>query len=122
MATQFRGGLTRLQVGAAACAVVAAAGLPAVVANAETTVPAPISTLTLMMDAPLPLSPVMDIAEQPRWLENDRIERFQALLFEVVDTVQGSPFLRTILPPYTDIGRLIVDAILYRIGPYGTGD
>ena len=122
MATQTRGGLTRLQVGAAACAVVAAAALPAVVANAEPTVPAPIAPVTqILIDGPLaPLSPVMDIAEQPQWLENIRINDFGALFFEVVERVEGSPFLKAILPPYTDIGRMILDAILVRIGPYGT--
>lgn len=124
MATQIRGGLTRVQVGAAACAVVAAAAFPAVVANAETIAPAPMAPAVtqILIDGPfVPLSPVMDIAEQPVWLEN-RIERFQAVFFEVVERVDGSPFLKAILPPYTDIGRMIVDAILARIGPYGTSD
>lgn len=118
MTTQIRGGLTRLQVGAAACAVVAAAALPAVAANADT-VPAPSAPAVtqILIDAPLaPLDPV-NIAELPAWLENNRIESFRALLFDVVETVEGSTFLRAILPPYTDIGRLIWDAI----GPYLTG-
>lgn len=123
MATQIRGGLTRLQVGTAACAVVAAAALPAVAANAEPIVPAPTAPVTdFLIDAPFaPLSPVMNIAEQPWWLENNRIDidSFGALFFEVVERIDGSPFLKAILPPYTDIGRVIVDAILVRIGPYG---
>lgn len=108
-----------MQVGAAACAVVAAAAFPAVVANAETIAPAPMAPAVtqILIDAPfVPLSPMMDIAESPVWLEN-RIERFQAVLFGVVQTVEGSTFLRAILPPYTDLGRLILNAIL---GPYGT--
>lgn len=124
-ATHFKGGLTRLQVGTAACAVAAAAAFPAVVANAEPTAPAPIAPVTqILIDAPLspimdkivPLSPVMNIAEQPAWLENGRriIERFGALVFEVA---------RGFIAPVVEFAQAVITAVqrFFQIGPYSTG-
>lgn len=125
MATHFRGGVTRLQVGTAACAVAAAASFPAVVANAEPAVPAPIAPVTqILIDAPLspimdkvvPLSPVMNIAEQPAWLENGRriIERFGALVFQAV---------RGVIAPVVEFAQAVITAVqrFFQIGPYSTG-
>lgn len=119
MATHFRGGVTRLQVGTAACAVAAAAAFPAVVANADSVAPAPIAPVTqVLIDAPL--SPIMSIAElpeQPWWLENGRtiVERFGALVFAVVGGV---------IAPIAAVTQAIVTAVqrFFRIGPYGSGE
>lgn len=115
MATHFRGGVTRLQVGTAACAVAAAAAFPAVVANAEPAAPAPIAPVTQMLiDAPL--SPIMNIAEQPAWLENGRtiIERFGALVFEAA---------RGFIAPVVAFAQAVITAVqrFFQIGPYSTG-
>lgn len=118
MATHFRGGVTRLQVGTAVCAVAAAAAFPAVVANAEPAVPAPIAPVTqILIDAPL--SPIMSIAElpeQPAWLLNGRtiIERFGALVFVVAGAV---------IAPFAAVAQAIITATqrFFRIGPYSTG-
>ncbi|OBF54983.1 hypothetical protein A5778_09455 [Mycolicibacterium monacense] len=125
MTTPFRAGFTRLQVGTAACAVAAAAAFPAVVANAEPAVPAPIAPVTqILIDAPLspimdkvmPLSPVMNLAEQPAWLENGRriIDRFGALVFEVA---------RGFIAPIVEFAQAVITAVqrFFQIGPYSTG-
>lgn len=118
MATHFRGGVTRLQVSTAACAVAAAAAFPAVVANADPIAPAPIAPVTqILIDAPL--SPVMSIAElpeQPAWLENGRtiIERFGALIFAVTGAV---------IAPFLAVAQTVITAVqrFFQIGPYATG-
>lgn len=118
MATHFRGGVTRLQVGTAACAVAAAAAFPAVVANADPIAPAPIAPVTqLIID--LPLSPMANIAEQPgdpAWLENGRtiIERFGALVFAVAGAI---------IAPFVAVAQTVITAVqrFFQIGPYSTG-
>lgn len=127
MPTQIRGGVTRLQVGVAACAVVAAAAVPTVVANAAPAMPAPIAPVTqILVDAPLspamniaPLSPVMNIAEQPNlpwWLQDGRrvIERFGALVFAVAGAI---------IAPIAAVTQAVVTAVqrFFQIGPYSTG-
>uniref|UniRef100_A0A5Q5CCA0 PE family protein n=1 Tax=Mycobacterium sp. (strain JLS) TaxID=164757 RepID=A0A5Q5CCA0_MYCSJ len=118
MATHFRGGVTRLQVGTAACAVAAAAAFPAVVANAEPAAPAPLAPVTqILIDAPLsPVMSIADLAEQPAWLENGRtiIERFGALVFEVA---------RGFIAPVVAFAQAVITAVqrFFQIGPYDTG-
>lgn len=126
MSTHFRGGLTRLQVGTAACAVAAAAAFPAVVANAETAAPAPLAPvsqliidvkpLTPIVNLDAPLSPVMNIAEQPAWLENGRriIDRFGALIFRIAGAI---------IEPFAAVAQEIITAVqrFFQIGPYSTG-
>ncbi|KUI39171.1 hypothetical protein AU194_14130 [Mycobacterium sp. GA-2829] len=127
IATNFRGGLTRLQVGTAVCAVAAAAAVPAVAANAAPAVPAPIAPVTqILVDAPLspimtfaPMSPVMNFAEQPNlpwWYESGRrvVERFGALVFAVAGAI---------IAPIAAVTQAIVTAVqrFFQIGPYSTG-
>lgn len=116
--TRFRGGLTRMQVATAACAVAAAAAFPAVVAKAEPIAPRPIAPVTqILIDAPL--SPIMTIAEQPNvpwWLQDGRrvIERFGALVFAVAGAI---------IAPIAAVTQAIVTAVqrFFQIGPYSTG-
>jgi hypothetical protein len=116
MATHFRGGVTRLQVGTAACAVAAAAAFPAVVANADPIAPAPIAPVSqILIEAPL--SPIVTFAEQgPAWLENGRtiIERFGALVFAVAGAV---------IAPFVAVAQAAITAVqrFFQIGPYSTG-
>lgn len=121
MATNIRGGLTRLQVGTAACAVAAAAAFPAVVANAEP-IHMPAAPVTqILIDAPL--SPIMNIAELPEqpwwWLDNDRtvIDRFGALVFAVVGAAIAP------IAAVRQATQAIVTAVqrFFQIGPYSTG-
>ncbi|MDY6870154.1 MAG: hypothetical protein SV966_06250 [Actinomycetota bacterium] len=123
---QFRGGLTRLQVGTAACAVAAAAAFPAVVANAEPSAPMPLAPVTQMIDGPL--SPVVDFAQRPdleEWLEIGRtkIDEFRPLVF--VTRVALAPVVLAAATPQliAMLASDLADALygVFHPGPYGTG-
>ncbi|BBY17632.1 hypothetical protein [Mycolicibacterium litorale] len=71
----------------------------------------------LLIEAPL--SPVMNIAEQPGapgWLENGRtiIERFGALVFAVTGAI---------IAPFVAVAQAVITAVqrFFQIGPYSTG-
>ncbi|WP_232100519.1 hypothetical protein [Mycolicibacterium litorale] len=80
--------------------------------------PAPIAPVTqILIDAPL--SPIMNIAEQPgtpAWLENGRtiIDRFGALIFRVAGAI---------IAPFVAVAQEIITAVqrFFQIGPYSTG-
>lgn len=128
ISTQFRGGLTRLQVGTAACAVAAAAAFPAVVANAEPTMPSVGPMTHILADGPL--NPGVNFAQAPsditEWLEEGRtkIETFRPLVF--VTRLALAPVILAVAAPQL-IAMLASDLAntlyrLFRPGSYGSGE
>ena len=125
---QFRGGLTRLQVGTAACAVAAAAAFPAVVANADPDVTPSLAPVAHMLDG-ASLSPIVNFAEQPgdltEWLEEGRtkIESFRPLVF--LTRVALAPIVLAAATPQliamlaNDLATRLYER--FNLGPYRSG-
>jgi len=59
---------TKFQVGAAACAIAAAASMPAVVAQADATAPAPLAPVSQVIDSTFALAPMQFAQDNPWWL------------------------------------------------------
>lgn len=126
MATNIRGGLTRLQVGTAACAVAAAAAFPAVVANADSTVQLPAAPISVL--GTQPLGPITTIAEQGGFnleeLLDDGpviIDRVRPLVFLAVGAVLSPLIVAVAIPQLiAEFADRLVDRF-FAIGGYGRG-
>jgi hypothetical protein len=109
----------KVKIGTAVCAIAVAAAVPAVVANAEPAVPAPIAPMTQILAEPI-LGPV-DFAEQnfcptpgPDCPSRTPIDAFSALVLTAVGI-----FILPVVVFFAVVGAVV--SAFFRIGPYGTG-
>jgi hypothetical protein len=113
---------TKVQVGIAACAITIATAVPAVVANAEPALPAPMAPVTQVLGSAPILGPV-DFAEQEFgwWLlpgsdgqSRTEINRFSALILAA-----GAIVILPLVAFFVAVAAFV--GILFQVGPYGTG-
>jgi hypothetical protein len=113
---------TKVKIGTAACAIAVAAAFPAVVANAEPAVPAPIAPVTQILAEPI-LGPV-DFAEQNFgwWFPtpgSDGESRTEISRFSALILAAGAIFILPITAFFVAVAAFV--DILFQVGPYGTG-
>ena len=109
---------TKVQIGTAACAIAVAAAFPAVVANAEPAVPAPIAPVTQILAEPI-LGPAHIAEQNLGWWFGDGnsptvVNSFQPLVFAAVGV-----FILPIVAVFAAVAAVV--GTFFRIGPYGTG-